>query len=546
MSPRKKIPTKTELLQLQKLYRTDEKIGERLGGVPAYLVAYWRRKKGVPKYSLPKFSENEIRTLWERYGDDDKCGLELGISKAAFYNWRRRYGIREKPAFLKLEQLELNFPGLRSSTGSITLFGEQTVAQKILARLASAQKAEIGQQIEIEPNLIVCNSDTSDVIDAFKALGNGYVKNPNRIAFSLALPDDINGNQAATNQTIREFARRQTIKSVFEFAQGSCHQVLVESGMIKPGELITGCEAGLHGYGSVSALAVSHSAEVVANSWASGTLTMEVPPSIRIDVNGRRVRSVMAKDVALYVSSQIKKEDSENRIVEYHGTLISQSSMSERFTLAGMAHTLKARGAICHFDSTIRRYLTNRNNSQYAPVVADKDAIYDGLYQMNIDHLPPQIAGPNSFESIRAVSELEDTHIDQVVLGTCASGRFDDLRIGAEIIKGKKISKNCRLLVVPGSTAVYLEAVKKGLIRAYIEAGAIIMYPGYGHSPQAILNLLAPGEKCLATIGNMPELSTEEQIQNEANPPEIFICSPATAAASALTGSITDPTRYLS
>ncbi len=546
MTARKKIPTKIELLQLQKLYRTDEKIGERLGGVPAYLVAYWRRKKGVPKYSLPKFSESEIRTLWERYGDDDKCGLELGISKAAFYNWRRRYGIREKPAFLKLEQLELNFPGLRSSTGSITLFGKQTVAQKILARLASAQKAEIGQEMEIEPNLIVCNSNTPDVITAFRKLGNEYVKNPNRIAFSLTLPDNANSRQAEINQTIREFAKRQSIKSVFEFARGSCHQVLVESGMIKPGELITGCDPAVQAYGSVSALAVSHTAEVIAQSWASGKLSMKVPSSIRIDVNGRRVRSVMAKDVALYVCSQITKEDSVDRIIEYHGTVISQFSMSERFTLAGMAHTLKALGAICHFDSTIRRYLTNRNNSQYAPVVADKDAVYDGLFQMNIEHLPPQIAGPNSFETIRAVSELEDTHIDQVVLGTCASGRFDDLRIGAEIIKGKKISKNCRLLVVPGSTAVYLEAVKKGLIRAYIEAGAVIMYPGFGHSPQSILNLLAPGEKCLATIGNMPDLSGDSRSDDESSDPEIFICSPATAAASALTGSITDPTRYLS
>src|SRR5512138_3425388 len=131
MKRRRKAPTKTELMQLQKLYKTDEKIGERLGGVPAYLVAYWRRKKNIAKYSLPKFSEQEVRNLWERYGDDEKSGLELGISKAAFYNWRRRYSIKDKPACLKLEQLEIVFPGTKENGHASQLYGGRTMAQKV-------------------------------------------------------------------------------------------------------------------------------------------------------------------------------------------------------------------------------------------------------------------------------------------------------------------------------------------------------------------------------------------------------------------------------
>ena len=178
------MPTKTELLQLQKLYKTDEKIGERLGGVPAYLVAYWRRKKNIPKYSLPKFSETEVRNLWERYGDDEKCGLELGISKAAFYNWRRRYGIKEKPAFLKLEQLEFNFPGSRISMHSAPLYGKQTIAQKIFARAGELEKVEVGEEVELEPGMTLIDGDILKAIETFREAGVEYVWNPSRVVLS--------------------------------------------------------------------------------------------------------------------------------------------------------------------------------------------------------------------------------------------------------------------------------------------------------------------------------------------------------------------------
>src|SRR5512138_1912201 len=180
MTRRRTAPTKTELLQLQKLYKTDEKIGERLGGVPAYLVAYWRRKKNIPKHSLPKFSEVEVRNLWERYGDDEKSGLELGLSKAAFYNWRRRYGIKEKPAFLKLEQLEFNFPGAKLGPTVNALYGKQSVAQKIIARCVPQEReqVEIGETVTIEPDLVVSHYDTAEIVNQFRQSGIEYIWNP--------------------------------------------------------------------------------------------------------------------------------------------------------------------------------------------------------------------------------------------------------------------------------------------------------------------------------------------------------------------------------
>ena len=229
MTKRKKIPTKSELLQLQKLYKTDERIGERLGGVPAYLVAYWRRKKNIPKYSLPKFSEKEIRNLWERYGDDEKSGLELGISKAAFYNWRRRYGIREKPAFLKLEQLELNFPGSQQPAHVSSLYGKRSVVQKILAGLADVDKVEAGEEVEVEPDLVISPGGAGTVVERFKKKSSEFVWNPNKIVLTLDYLRTQNGKTpASAHKMIREFARRQGIKSFYDLREGTGHQLVIE------------------------------------------------------------------------------------------------------------------------------------------------------------------------------------------------------------------------------------------------------------------------------------------------------------------------------
>ena len=202
MAKKKKIPTKSELIQLQRLYKTDEKIGERLGGVPAYLVAYWRRKKNVAKHSQPKFSEKEILNLWERYGDDDKCGLELGISKAAFYNWRRKYNIKEKPAFLKLEQLELNFPGLKPNSGAISLYNKQTIVQKIIATQIDEESVEIGQSYEIEPDMVLSNGNSEQILQLFQDLKTDLVWNPNKISISLSIESSRFGCFRLLNQSI--------------------------------------------------------------------------------------------------------------------------------------------------------------------------------------------------------------------------------------------------------------------------------------------------------------------------------------------------------
>ncbi len=536
---KKKIPTKSELIQLQRLYKTDEKIGERLGGVPAYLVAYWRRKKNVAKHSQPKFSEKEILNLWERYGDDDKCGMELGISKAAFYNWRRKYNIKEKPAFLKLEQLELNFPGLKLNSGAVSLYNKQTIIQKVIATQLDTESIEIDNQYEIEPDVVLSNGNCSQILQSFLDSNTDLVWNPNKIAISLTRTHfQNNGSTPESDKQIREFVKRQGIKGFFESSDGCSHQVMLESGKILPGQFVVGSDSHTLSHGAISSYAQTIPEKLIPQIWSTGKISIKVPKTVRIEINGRRSRGVYGKDIALHLLKELHNENLSGKTIEFYGNVISQMSIAERFTLCNLSQKLGVVSAICPFDSVTRRYLTGRTLEHYNPIIADKNAEYENLYQFQIESLKPLAANCKE-DKINNLSELENIRVDMIVIGTSNNGRFEDLRSAAEILKGRRLSPDCRLIVYPGSRSVYLEALKKGLIRVLVEAGATILFPGSHNALDCGCKLLAKGERALVTSNYnlFGSLSTDDS--------EIYLCSPATAAASAVNGKLTDPTRYL-
>ncbi|MEW6050348.1 MAG: aconitase family protein [Candidatus Zixiibacteriota bacterium] len=540
MTRKKKVPTKAELLQLQKLYKTDEKIGERLGGVPAYLVAYWRRKKAIPKHSLPKFSEIEVRNLWERYGDDEKAGLEIGLSKAAFYNWRRRYGIKEKPAFLKLEQLEFNFPGAKLSAHANSLYGKQTVAQKILARIAGVEKVERGETVEVEPDMAVVHNDIGAVMQLFRKLGPEFVWNPSRIVVSEDCVPSLEKHRSpeADQKAAREFLKRQRIKSIYDFREGFCHQVVMEKGHVLPGQLVLSTDRLAAAYGAMSSLATTITPDQMASVWAESKASIKAPETIRITISGRKGRAVFAKDIFLSILQKLTATGAQGKVVEYGGSVMSQMTMSERFTLSSLAVELGASGAVCPYDAATRRYVTGRAGNNYKPVIPDKNAEYSEMYQVAIDQVVPQLVCPPKSDTVRAVAELDGTQVQLIILGSLTNGRFDDLRVAADILKGKHVSHDCRLVIMPSSRTVYLEALKKGLIRVFIEAGAVVVSSG-SFSEIAAAGMLTAGDRCMATTGSdlMTQLSSKGV--------EVYLCSPATAAASALHATITDPTRFV-
>ncbi len=540
MAARRKIPTKAQLIQLQRLYKTDEKIGERLGGVPAYLVAYWRRKKGVPKHSVPKFSEAEIRNLWERFGDDDRCGLELGISKAAFYNWRRRYNIREKPAFLKLEQLELALPGVKARGQTVSLYGKQTVAQKVLAQAGGQEKAPVGDLIVVEPDITAVHHRAGEVVRQFKEIGTEYVWNPEKISIALSrCADSETAVPANEYQEVREFVRRQGIRQFYDLHEGSCHQLVVENGTVLPGQLALSTDEYGTTFGALSTFSAGITPKEMATVWAGGKIWLKVPPSIRVDISGRRTRGVYTRDVSLYLLKQLGPKKAEYCVVEYHGPGVSRMNISERITLCNASTDLGAKAAVCPFEAVTRRFLNPRTGAHYQPVLPDKDADYLEMFQINIDNLPPQIAGPNTIQALRPVQELDGLSVQLVVIGTGINGRFDDLRVVADIVKGKKVHDDCRMLVIPASRTVYIEALKKGLIRQFVEAGAVVMDPAAGLYADNLHLLLGSGERCLTTT-NAALFDTAEK-----HGAELYLCSPATAAASALNARITEPTPYV-
>lgn len=537
--PRRKIPTKAELIQLQKLYKTDEKIAERLGNVTPQLVAYWRRKKNVPKHSFPKFSREEIRELWERFGDDYRCGLELGISKAAFYNWRRRYGLKDKPAFLKLEQLELDLGGPEGNR-HMSLYGSQSITQKIFAERCGCEKVEIGSELTIEPDLALSNDNAGLVMNLFNENGNSYVWNPNRIVIPfdhLVFPEAE--NTAEFHKAVREFVSRQNIKYFYDYSEGISPQVAFENAHILPGQFAVGTDSGVTALGSLGAFAIPIEIEEMARIWSEGKYRMAVPDSVKIIINGKMPKGVFIRDVLLFIASKVKASSLRGKCVEFYGTTVSQLSISERFALCHQLRSLGAMTAIVPFDSITRRYLNRRTNMPYRPAIADKDTDYDETFEFNVENLTPQAACPHGFDNVVSIQEIEGQPLQKIIIGSASNGRYDDLRIAADILKGKKIAGNILLMVCPCSRRVYLEALKKGLIRALLDSGAMIMNPGASPWRVNHQGFLASGENCLATVASNHKGALGSE---EAN---IFLASPATAAASAIKGTITDPTGYI-
>lgn len=538
MSPRR-IPTKAELLRLQKLYRTDKRIAEALGGgVTEHLVAYWRRKKGVTKYNFPKFSEKDIQEVWDRFGDDFHAGMELGISKAAFYNWRRRYKITKKPEALKLEQLSLELftqdKRGRAKLGS----GRQTIIQKILARFINEKEVATGREIELEPDLLLSCLNSSKVIDAFKGKDISYVWNPNRIIVTLNCESGENGacEYAADDyKAARDFVAFQKINTFFDIGFGSPYQVLVEQGLVLPGQLALGSGPQIMALGAVGAAGMEISDEAMVEIWMNGKYTLSVPETIRININGRFPKALFARDVAHHVIAHARSNGVAGKVVEFYGSTIEQMSISERLTLCSLMRRSGAVSAICPYDATTRRFTNPRARKPFTPILSDRNAVYASEYTLNANTMKPiSVLSSNDGTNV-PVEDIAGIPVQMIYLGGMINGRFEDLKIAAEILKGKKISPHVRVCIQPASNAVFLEATKKGLTRVFIENGAIILNPGFPFG-LSIQSFLAEDET---------GLSTEYGYAMKAPRGKLYYVSAATAAASAINGQITNPADFI-
>ena len=540
-----KIPRKEELLKLQAQYRTDKKIGEALGGVPEYLVAYWRRKKKIGRYSFLKYSKEQIKDLWERYGNDEKAGNELGISKSGFYKWRKKYNLLEKPKVLKFQQLEFTLAGKTGFLKSATIMSKQssgklTIAQKLLAKKAGKSEIQVGEIVNVEPDLAMSHDNAGLVIKQFKQIGQSRVWNPERVVIPLDHRAPAESEKTATaHKSIREFVKEQNIKNFYDIKEGICHQVVIEKAHILPGELAVGTDSHTTSYGCLGALSTGIGATEMAAVWATGKIWLKVPESVRIIIQGQMPKGVYAKDVILYIIGKLSVQGASYKSVEYYGDTVAKMSVSERFVLCNLSMEMGAKFAVVPFDKVTRKYISGITSQRYEPILSDREAVFEKEYEFDVNGLEPQIACPHNVDNVKPISEVKGKKIDQVVLGSCTNGRLDDLGVAARILKGKKVHPEIRMLILPATRTIYLQAMKKGYLRTFLDAGAVILNPGCGPCLGAHQGILAAGERCLAT--------TNRNFKGRMGSPEsfVYLASPAVAAATAIKGEIADPREFV-
>ena len=340
---------------------------------------------------------------------------------------------------------------------------------------------------------------------------------------------------------IREFAANQGITKFHDIRGdkgGICHQVLPENGYVRPGFVVVGTDSHTTTHGALGAFSFGIGATEMASIWALGKiLNVVVPETIKVVVNGKFPEYVFPKDLILHLIGKISAEGANFKVLEFHGSTIANMPVSGRLTVSNMSVEAGATTGICVPDKETERYLREEAGvtDEIDLIAPDDDAEYENVIEIDVSDLEPQIARPHTVDNVTPVSEVEGTKVHQVVIGSCTNGRLDDLETAAKIIKGRKVANDVRMLVFPASAKVYKEALSKGYLTDLTAAGAVIMNPGCGCCLGVHQGALADGETALST--------TNRNFKGRMGNPnaEVYLCSPAVAAASAVTGKITDP-----
>ncbi len=424
-----------------------------------------------------------------------------------------------------------------------------TIVQKILARASGKKSVDIGDVLEPRVDIAMSHENGALVINQFNEIYQGTgipakVWDPSRIVIILDHRVPAETSKTATNQKkIREFIAAQGIPNFHDIRGdegGICHQILPENGYIRPGYVVVGTDSHTTSHGALGAFSFGIGATEMASVWSLGTaLNVEVPGTIKVDVSGRFPRKVGAKDLILHLIGMISAEGANFKVIEFHGKTISKMTTSGRLVLCNMSVEAGATSGIVPADEETVRYLREVAGvkGKIDIVTPDSSARYDEVIEIDVSKLTPQVACPHTVDNVKSVKEIEGVKLNQIVIGSCTNGRLDDLETAAKIVKGHKIAKNIRMLIFPATWRIYREALKKGILTTLVDAGAVIINPGCGCCLGVHQGALGDGEVALAT--------TNRNFKGRMGNPkgEVYLCSPATAAASALTGVITDPTK---
>lgn len=413
-----------------------------------------------------------------------------------------------------------------------------TMTQKILAAGAGLESVEAGQLIKTKLNLVLGNDITTPVaINEFNKVGFDSVFDNKKIAMVMDhfVPNkDIKA--AEQTKQCRNFAGKYDIENYFDVGDmGIEHALLPEKGLVVPGDIVIGADSHTCTYGALGAFSTGVGSTDMAAGMATGEAWFKVPSAIKFELKGKLQPKVSGKDVILYIIGKIGVDGALYKSMEFTGKGLKSLSIDDRLCMANMAIEAGAKNGIFEVDDITLEYVNERKQHDYKIFKADEDAVYDEVIEIDLSKINSTVACPHLPENTKDASELSDIKVDQVVIGSCTNGRFSDLKAAAEILKGKHIAKGIRCIVIPATQTIYKQAIKAGYIDTFIDAGCAVSTPTCGPCLGGYMGILAEDEVALATtnrnfVGRMGHITSK-----------IYLASPEVAAATALTGKITDP-----
>lgn len=417
-----------------------------------------------------------------------------------------------------------------------------TMTQKILAAHAGLPSVKAGQLINASLDIVLGNDITTPVaINEFNKAGFDSVYDKGRINIVLDhfVPNkDIKA--AEQSKQCREFACRYDIENFYDVGEmGIEHALLPEKGIVTAGDCIIGADSHTCTYGALGAFSTGVGSTDMAAGMATGKCWFKVPSAMRFVLTGTLPKGVSGKDVILYIIGRIGVDGALYQSMEFTGPGVAALSMDDRLTICNMAIEAGAKNGIFPVDEITRAYLDGRSQRPYQVYEADEDAVYTAVHEINLSELVPTVSYPHLPENTHPVTDAADIAIDQVVIGSCTNGRMADMKAAYEILNGKKIKKGVRVIIIPGTMAIYKECIRRGYTEAFIDAGCVVSTPTCGPCLGGYMGILAAGERCVSTtnrnfVGRMGHVTSE-----------VYLASPAVAAASALTGKISDPREVL-
>jgi len=413
-----------------------------------------------------------------------------------------------------------------------------TMTQKILADHAGLEKVQAGELIEVGLDMVLGNDVTAPVaIKELSKFKDNKVFDKDKIAL---VPDHFTPNKdiksAENCKCMRDYAISNDITNYFEVGcMGIEHALLPEQGVVTAGDCIIGADSHTCTYGALGAFSTGVGSTDMAAGMVTGKAWFKVPSAIKFVLTGKMKKWVSGKDVILHIIGKIGVDGALYKSMEFTGDGIKNLTMDDRFTIANMAIEAGAKNGIFPVDELTLNYIKEHSTKPYKVYEADEDAVFDEVIEINLSELEPTVAFPHLPENTRTISETGDIKIDQVVIGSCTNGRISDIRVAADVMKGKKVAPGIRVIVIPATQEVYLTSLKEGLITTFVQAGCIVSTPTCGPCLGGHMGVLAAGERAVSTtnrnfVGRMGHTESE-----------VYLASPAVAAASAITGKISSP-----